>query len=51
MYRRFDSYIVMFSMFTLLIAAVNQHASARQPVKLIFDTDIGNDVDDVLTLE
>lgn len=35
---------------TLVLPAVTQADEARQPVQLIFDTDIGNDCDDVLAL-
>lgn len=42
--------VTLAAMASLLIAAANAADEKRQPVQLIFDTDIGNDVDDVLAL-
>ena len=34
-----------------MVAACTMTASAAKPVKIIFDTDMGNDVDDVVALD
>ena len=46
MYRTLFALVVL----SLLAASPEAHAQSKPPVKMIFDTDMGNDIDDAMAL-